>query len=94
MKISAEQYICRVKGKLSTELDGETVILDMESGGYLGLDEVGTCIWNNIAEDISVKKLVEILLAEFDVAEDVCWSDLELFLSDMVENNLIHLSCR
>lgn len=92
MEINVEQYICRAEGKIFTELDGETVILDMESGVYMGLDEVGTCIWQNIEHKISVEKLVERLLGEYDVEQEVCLADLKLFLSDMVENKLIHLS--
>jgi hypothetical protein len=66
----------------------------MASVEYLGLDEVGTCIWQNLEEKITLKGLVAIVLGEFDVVEDVCLADLKLFLPDMAENKLVNLSGR
>ena len=39
------------KSVLSRELGGETVLLNLESGVYYGLDAVGTRAWNLLAED-------------------------------------------
>ena len=39
-----DRLIRRAKDAISTELDGETVILNIDTGIYSGLDQVGTTI--------------------------------------------------
>lgn len=89
MQIDLEHYISRAEGKLSTELDGETVILDMESGQYVGLDIIGTRIWDLIENKISVQGLVEVLVEEYDVERHDCLQDVQHFLSELAGNGLI-----
>jgi hypothetical protein len=89
MIIDAESDICRSDGKISTELDGETVILDMESGVYLGLDEIGTQIWGALEKRISVAELVERLRSDYDVSASQCLTDIVPFLNDLAERKLI-----
>jgi hypothetical protein len=38
------------------EVDGEMVLLDMNSENYFGLDEVGTAIWQAMQDDGNLKK--------------------------------------
>ncbi len=92
MKIDHTQLICRAEGKISTELDGETVILDMDSGVYLGLDAIGTRVWSLIENECTFQDLLEILLAEYDVESDQCLGDLQEFLAELVNGGLITLS--
>jgi hypothetical protein len=43
---------------LFQEVSGETVLLDLESEHYFGLDAVGTRIWGLIGEGVSVDAMV------------------------------------
>ncbi len=45
-----DMLFCRAKDNVFTELDGETVILDISSGIYNKLDAIGTFIWNQLEE--------------------------------------------
>ena len=36
---------------IAREVDGETVLLNLDTGIYFGLDAVGTAIWRAIQED-------------------------------------------
>lgn len=75
--------------KLSTELDGETVILDISSGMYSGLDPVGTTIWNILEKEVTFSQIVEEILDNYDVSEEQCINDLIDFLNDLEKNGLI-----
>ncbi|WP_136809672.1 PqqD family protein [Desulfosediminicola flagellatus] len=75
--------------KLSTELDGETVILDINSGMYSGLDPVGTTIWNLLEKEVTFSQIVEEILDNYDVSEEQCINDLIDFLNDLEKNGLI-----
>lgn len=87
-----ETVICRANTQVSTELDGETVILDVSAGIYSGLDPVGTVIWNALEIPTNFAQLVEIILNTYDVQEAQCVDDMLIFLKDLAENKLINVS--
>lgn len=51
------------------ELDGETVILNLESGIYFGLDDIGTRMWTLLREHQRLHTVLDLMLAEYDVPE-------------------------
>ena len=71
------------------EVDGEMVLLDMNSENYFGLDEVGTSIWQAMQEKESLKEVFEILLEQYEVEEDVLKNDLITFVEKLEESGLV-----
>lgn len=49
------------------ELDGEAVLLNLETGTYLGLDKVGTRIWQLLVQHGSLAKVLDAMLEEYEV---------------------------
>lgn len=84
--------ISRAEDKISTELDGETVILDISSGVYSGLDQVGTTIWNALEKPVRFGEVVGEILDAYDVDEEQCENDLIEFLNSLSENGLISIT--
>ncbi len=74
---------------LFTDLGGEAVLLNLESGTYYSLDEVGTRMWNLLAADGRPESVVAALLAEYDVAEDRLREDLEALVADLARAGLV-----
>ena len=70
---------------ISQEVSGETVILDLNSENYFGLDEVGTRIWQLIEEKGNLQAIVDQLLSEYDVGEDQLLEDLEAPLTQVAD---------
>ena len=58
------------------EMDGEAVILNLESGTYFGLDPVGTRIWQLVEKHGSLRVVFEQMRQEFDVESEVLERDL------------------
>lgn len=58
------------------ELDGESVILQLQSGTYFGLDPVGTRLWRILEAEGSLRRVSEIALLEFDTTAEVLEQDL------------------
>ena len=81
--------ICRNPSAISSELDGEAVILDMESGKYHGLDSTGTKIWALLEDKISLDDLVLKLTEEYSVECEQCKSEVESFVRQMLALGLI-----
>ncbi len=77
---------------LSQEVDGETVLLDLESEHYFGLDEVGTRIWQLLNETSNLETVFATLLDEYDVDEKQLKKDLQDHLDRLVDACLITLT--
>ena len=71
------------------EVDGEMVLLDMNSENYFGLDEVGTAIWQAMQDDSNLKKVFEVLLEQYEVEKDVLKKDLLTFVEKLEESGLV-----
>ena len=78
-------------GQVSTNLDGEIVILDANSGQYYGLDEVGGTIWNLIQEPKTVIEVRDAILTEYEVETEQCEQDLFALFKDLATRGLIEL---
>ena len=76
---------------ISQEVSGETVLLDLESENYFGLDEVGTRIWQLIKESGDLQVIYRTLLEEDEVEEERLQADLEVLLGEIAELGLITL---
>jgi hypothetical protein len=79
---------------ISQEVSGETVLLDLESENYFGLDEVGTRIWQLIKETNDLEAIFNILLAEYDVSEERLQGDLDALLGEIAGLGLVKLEQR
>jgi hypothetical protein len=49
------------------ELDGEAVLLNLDSGVYFGLDEVGTRFWQLVEQHGRLEPVLTALFQEYDV---------------------------
>ena len=74
---------------LSRELAGETVLLNLESGVYYGLDAVGTRAWNLLTEERTFDDVCTIMLEEFDVSRDTLRGDLTALVRELCEKQLL-----
>ncbi len=83
--------IRRSQATVGTELEGETVILDLDAGVYSGLDAVGTRIWQLLEREQTVADLCTVLLEEYEVGIEQCRQDLLVFLKDLAAQNLIEV---
>ncbi len=88
--MNPETKITLSEDALSQVVNGETVILDLKSEQYFGLDEVGTRIWQLLEEHGDLQKTLDTMLEEFDVDEDRLKKDLDTLIDKMKENGLLH----
>lgn len=74
---------------LFQEIEGETVLLDVERQHYYGLDAVGTRVWQLLVERRTVDALVSAMLSEFDVDEATLRRDVAALLDRLKAEGLI-----
>jgi hypothetical protein len=75
--------------QVSTVLDDETVILQLEDGVYYGLDSVGTSVWHLLQEPRLVAEIRDRIVEEYDVDAERCERDLLALLRDLAQRRLI-----
>jgi hypothetical protein len=76
---------------LFRELDGESVLLNLNTESYLGLDDVGTRMWTLLTTEPSIQAAYVRLLAEYDVTPDALRHDVEVLLGQMLEHGLVEV---
>ncbi len=89
MPFSDDQRLATSNKVLSRVFDGDAVLLDLGSGTYFGLNEVGSCVWKALEDGASVAELVALVLADFEVDEATARRDLGALLDDLSARGLI-----
>lgn len=74
-----------------SELAGEKVMIDFESGKYFMLKGSANEIWEMLKDGIDTKEIVTGLMEIYDVEESVCQKSVQEFLTTLKENGFIDL---
>jgi hypothetical protein len=74
---------------VAREVGEETMLLDLASGTYFGLDAVGGWFWQMLEEGKSPLEARDALLEKYDVGVDQLEQDLEALLANLAEHGLI-----
>lgn len=78
------------------DVDGEIVLLNVVTGQYFGLDEVGSRVWMLLQQDgeagTPISTLQDRILAEFDVDRPTAEADLTALIGQLVEQQLVTLA--
>ena len=73
-----------MKKKLNvTDLAGDKVMVDFETGKYFLIKGVGNDIWDMLQEETTPARIIEQLLSEYDVTPEECEASVMEFLSKM-----------
>src|SRR2546423_635343 len=70
----------------------ESVLLDLKTERYLGLDDVSARFWDLLTSGESIQSAYEALLAEFEVEPDRLREDLDDFVRELVQLGLVEQS--
>lgn len=74
---------------LFTEIDGETVLLNIQTGYYYAMNEVSTAIWQGIGAGQTLAEIQTTLIETYDVAADQLQLDINEFLAALTEHALV-----
>jgi hypothetical protein len=74
---------------MSRLVGDETVLLDLASGIYFGIDGVGKRIWESLADGCSLGEITAIINAEFDVDEAQAQADVVQFANTLLQRGLL-----
>ncbi len=74
---------------VAREVGGETMLLDLASGTYFGLDAVGSRVWQALEDGGSLTEACDKVAAEYDVARDQLESDVLALAGRLLEQGLV-----
>jgi Coenzyme PQQ synthesis protein D (PqqD) len=69
----------------------EMALLNLETGVYFGLDEVGARMWELLAEHHNLQAVAERMEAEYDVAPAQLRKDLLRLTQELIAKGLIEV---
>jgi Coenzyme PQQ synthesis protein D (PqqD) len=79
-------------GVVAEELDGETILLSMDSGIYYGLDAIGTTIWRGLKQGGPLAAVLHELRVAFPTVPSAQIEfDAQRLLAELVEQGLLQL---
>ena len=92
MSISFSDRVKIPDDVLISKLQEESVILNLDSERYYGLDDVGTRFLAALTTSESIEAAYETLASEYDVDAQVLRQDLLELVQNLVEQGLIEIN--
>ena len=74
---------------VTAALDEETVLLNVETGIYFGLDEIGTTIWSMMSSEQDSAAIVDAIVNEYDAPREQVASDVSSFIAMLESKGLV-----
>src|SRR4030095_14705049 len=90
-RIPGACVVKRTTNQVCCDMGGESIILNLKSGVYYSLDEVGARIWALIEQPRAVAAIRDAIFGEYNVQTDVCERDVQAFLEGMDAAGLIEV---
>ena len=89
--MAAQQILTRNNEILWKLIEDKVVLLDMDEGRAITLNEVGSHIWTALEKEKTNDELVQDVTSAFDIDEKTARNDVYSFLDDMLKRDLIRV---
>lgn len=76
---------------LHAKLDGEMVLMHIDSAEYYAMDKTTTHIWELLEEDKSLEQLIEELVSLYEVDYKTCQQEVVPVLEDMIQKEMLSI---
>jgi len=74
-----------------SKMDNHAVLLNLKTGSYFELNEVALFLAENLKNLSNLDKIKSLIIKNFNVEEQKCEDDIELFLEQLIERDLLEL---
>ena len=81
--------LTRREGLMTADMNGSAVMMDIMTGMYYNLGEIGGRIWALLEEPMTLTALIKKLTDEYDVSAERCRADMLPFLEKLLERGLL-----
>ena len=91
-EITLETMIKQTGDMDTSDIDGEKVMMDLDTGSYFMLNEVATHIWDLVETPMKVEDVVTHLLSEYDIDEVTCKEQVVGFVDELYKRELVAIA--
>ena len=77
---------------LAADMDGEVVMMHIETSEYYGLDSIASDIWQQLTRPTTVAELCTALQQKYEVDRATCVSDVLAYLNEMIDYGLLKIT--
>jgi len=88
MSLSLDDALTIAPDVMFRNLNDEAVLLDLKSGTYFGLNDVGARTWHLILQHGRLSQVLDALLLEYELDRDVGQRDLLALATQLVTSQL------
>jgi hypothetical protein len=92
MSISFAERLILPEDVLVSDVEGESVLLNLNSERYFGLDEVGTRMLSVLTTSNSIQTAYEALLEEYEVENEALRRDLAELVDRLIDQGLLEVA--
>lgn len=90
--VSSGTLISRKNDVLATEVDGETVLMDVASGKYFGLARTAHAVWSALETPKTFQELCDLLQSRYSGSAELILADTRRFVLELADRRLVALS--
>ena len=90
-KVDARTQLVVPEDVLVRDLSGESVLLNLRTEAYFGLDEVGTDMWRALTRGCSVGAALKELTSLYDITPDTLERDLFDLAGKLIDHALLEV---
>jgi hypothetical protein len=74
---------------IAKRLDQTTVLVDISTSRIFELNETGTRVWELLGQGLNVKRIIQQLVSEFEVADSQAFEEVKNLLSQLQNEGLV-----
>ncbi|MFZ9956417.1 MAG: PqqD family peptide modification chaperone [Flavobacteriales bacterium] len=89
LDMDLNQKIARSDNFVFNEVDGELVMMNIETGAYASLNETGKSIWTLLDSPKSVAEVVSSLVEEYEIDQATCEKEVLPFVENMLNSDVL-----
>jgi hypothetical protein len=86
-----DSIVARSEELVTSNLDGEVVMMSIDSGKYFGLDPIASEIWQLLETPRSIRALCDLLLPQYQVPREQGEQDVLAFCEQAREQKIIRV---
>src|SRR6187399_764805 len=83
MRVSIPEHV------YAETVQDETILLELASGSYYGLDRVGTRLWQLLSELQATEAVTAVACEEFDASPEELTGDIEALVRELADRGLL-----
>lgn len=87
--MKSTEVIARGNDYVFNEIDGEVVMMNIETGAYASMNATGKSIWNLLEQSVSIDAVINALVSEYNVSKQQCEKDIIPFIEKMIAQKIV-----